>query len=156
MARELLFKVDEPPGLAGESLQRLRANGIGRAKVPVALAAPEIACRMAAAEVPERQPLPGRRGCRYLDLRYGPIGQEVMGAIYCNAWHCLIGERELLLGTLHRASPEPREVLRAAPEIGGAALLLFHTPPSRDPASSREHVLFTRSQPSWWAWALSD
>lgn len=67
-----------------------------------------------------------------------------MGALYCNARHCLIGERELFRGTLNRASVEPREVPRAALEIGAAALVLFHTPPSGDPASSREDVLFTR------------
>jgi len=145
VARELLFKVGGLPGLAGGNLQRLRSNGIGQAKVAAVLAAAEIACRMAAAEVPERQPLSRpAEVARYLDLRYGHTGQEVMGALYCNARHRLIGERELFRGTLHRASVEPREVLRAALEIGAAALVLFHTHPSGDPAPSREDVLFTR------------
>jgi DNA repair protein RadC len=67
-----------------------------------------------------------------------------MGALYCDARHRLIGERELFRGTLHRAAVEPREVLRAALEIGAAALVLFHVHPSGDPAPSREGLLFTR------------
>ena len=145
LARELLFKVGGLAGLAGGNLERLRSNGVGSAKVAAVLAAVEIACRMAAAEVPERQPLSRpAEVARYLDLRYGHTGQEVMGALYVNARHRLIGERELFRGTLHRASAEPREVLRAALEIGAAALVLFHTHPSGDPAPSREDVLFTR------------
>jgi hypothetical protein len=44
---------------------------------------------------------------RYVDLRYGRRGQEVMGALYLNARHGLLGDRELL----HRAAVEPPEVL---------------------------------------------
>ena len=57
VARELLAKAGGLTGLAGASVQRLRSNGVGRAKVAAVLAVAEIACRMAAAAVPERQPL---------------------------------------------------------------------------------------------------
>lgn len=145
VAREVLFKVGGLPGLAGASLQRLRSNGVGRTRVAAVLAVAEIACRMAAAEVPERRPLSRpAEVARYLDLRYGHLGQEIMGALYCDARQRLIGERELFRGTLHRAAVEPREVLRTGLEIGAAALVLYHTHPSGDPAPSREDVLFTR------------
>jgi DNA repair protein RadC len=145
VARELLVKAGGLTGLAGASVQRLRSNGVGRAKVAAVLAVAEIACRMAAAAVPERQPLSRpAQVARYLDLRYGHIGQEVMGALYCDARHRLIGERELYRGTLHRAAVEPREVLKEGLLRGAAALVLFHTHPSGDPAPSREDLLFTR------------
>jgi len=145
VARELLVKAGGLTGLAGASYRMLRSNGVGRAKVAAVLAVAEIACRMAAAAVPERRPLsrPGQVA-RYLDLRYGHIGQEVMGALYCDARHRLVHERELFRGTLHRAAVEPREVLKEGLLCGAAALVLFHTHPSGDPAPSREDLLFTR------------
>jgi len=145
VASELLVKAGGLTGLAGASVQRLRSNGVGRAKVAAVLAVAEIACRMAAAAVPERQPLSRpAQVARYLDLRYGHLGQEVMGALYCDARHRLIGERELFRGTLHRAAVEPREVLKEGLLRGAAALVLYHTHPSGDPAPSREDLLFTR------------
>lgn len=145
VAGELLAKAGGLTGLAGATVQRLRSNGVGRAKIAAVLAVAEIACRMAAAAVPERKPLSRpAQVARYLDLRYGHLGQEIMGAFYVDARHRLMCERELFRGTLHRAAVEPREVLRAALEIGAAALVLFHVHPSGDPAPSREDLLFTR------------
>jgi len=145
LAGRLLEKAGGLRALAGASYRSLRSNGIGPGKVAAVLAAAEIACRMAAAEVPERRPLSKPAAvARYLDLRYGHIGQEVMGALYCDARHRLIGERELYRGTLHRAAVEPREVLKEGLLLGAAALVLYHTHPSGDPAPSREDLLFTR------------
>jgi DNA repair protein RadC len=145
VARELLVKAGGLTGLAGAGYRMLRSNGVGRAKVAAVLAVAEIACRMAAAAVPERRPLSRpAQVARYLDLRYGHIGQEVMGALYCDARHRLVHERELFRGTLHRAAVEPREVLKEGLLCGAAALVLFHTHPSGDPAPSREDLLFTR------------
>jgi DNA repair protein RadC len=145
VAHQLLGEVGGLQGLAGAGYRRLRSNGVGRAKVAAVLAAVEIACRIAAAEVPERQPLSNPpKVARYIDLRYGHLGQEVMGALYCDARHRLLGDRELFRGTLHRAAVEPREILKEALLRGAAALVLFHTHPSGDPAPSREDVLFTR------------
>jgi DNA repair protein RadC len=67
-----------------------------------------------------------------------------MGALYVNARHRLIGERELYRGTLHRASVEPRGILREGLLIGAAGVVMWHSHPSGDPAPSREDLLFTR------------
>jgi DNA repair protein RadC len=145
VASELLVKAGGLPGLAGASAQGLRSNGVGRAKVAAVLAAAEIACRMAAAAVPDRRPLSRPAAvARYLDLRYGHLGQEIMGALYCDARHRLLAERELFRGTLHRAAVEPRAIFREGLLRGAAAVVVFHTHPSGDPAPSREDLLFTR------------
>ena len=145
LARDLLVKAGGLAGLPGACYHRLRSNGAGQAKVAAVLAAAEIACRIAAAEVPKRRPLSHpAKVARYIDLRYGHLGQEVMGALYVCARHRLIAERELFRGTLHRAAVEPREILKAGLLCGAAAFVLFHTHPSGDPAPSREDVLFTR------------
>ena len=145
LSRELLFQAGGLRGLANSCAKSLRRSGVGEVKIATLLAAVEIACRMAAANVPVEEPLSRpAEVCRYIDLRYGRSGQEVMGALYVNARHRLIGERELYRGTLHRASVEPRAILREGLLRGAAALVMFHTHPSGDPAPSREDLLFTR------------
>jgi DNA repair protein RadC len=109
------------------------------------LAAVEIACRIAQAGVPDREPLSKPANvARYLALRYGLLDQEVLGALYVNARHQLTAERELYRGTLSRASVEPRAILREALLSGAAGVVLWHTHPSGDPSPSREDLAFTR------------
>jgi DNA repair protein RadC len=145
LSRELLFQSGGLRGLANSCAKSLRRNGVGEVKIATLLATIEIACRMAAANVPAQEPLSRpAEVCRYLDLRYGRSGQEVMGALYVNARHRLIGERELYRGTLHRASVEPRGILREGLLIGAAGVVMWHSHPSGDPAPSREDLLFTR------------
>jgi DNA repair protein RadC len=134
LSRELLFQTGGLRGLANSCAKSLRRSGVGEVKIATLLAAVEIACRMAAAAVPAREPLSRpAEVCRYLDLRYGRSGQEVMGALYVCARHRLIGERELYRGTIHRASVEPRAILREGLLLGAAGILLFHAHPSGDP-----------------------
>jgi DNA repair protein RadC len=145
LSRELLFQAGGLRGLANSCAKSLRRNGVGEVRIATLLAAVEIACRMAAAAVPTREPLSRpAEVSRYIDLRYGRSGQEVMGALYVCARHRLIGERELYRGTIHRAAVEPRAILREGLLLGAAGILLFHTHPSGDPAPSREDLLFTR------------
>lgn len=145
LASDLLIEAGSLRELAGACYDRLRRPGVGRAKVAAVLAATELACRLAAAEVPERRLLShSGKVARWLDLRYGHLGQEVMGAFFCNGRHRLLAERELFRGTLHRAAVEPREILREGLLRGAAAVLLYHIHPSGDPNPSRDDVLFTR------------
>jgi len=145
VARRLLAEAGGLVGLAGSDPRTLRRPGLGPAKTASVLAAIEVGRRLARAELPERQPLSRpAKVASYLDLRYGHVGQEVMGALYCDARHRLLAERELFRGTLHRAAVEPREVLKEGFKHDAAAVVLFHTHPSGDPAPSREDLLFTR------------
>jgi DNA repair protein RadC len=145
IARELLETTGGLPGLTTACTKSLRRRGVGEVKIASLLAAVEIACRIAAARVPAREPLSRPEAvARYVDLRYGRFGQEVLGALYVCARHRLLAERELYRGTLHRTAVEPREVLREGLLCGAAALVMFHTHPSGDPAPSREDLLFTR------------
>ena len=144
VAREILVSAGGLPGLAGACARSLRRNGVGQVKLATLLAAVEIAARMALAAVPDRQPL-SRPGAvaKYIDLRYGRIGQEILGVLYVNARGDLLEERELYRGTQHRASVEPREILRQGLLCGAAGVVMFHTHPSGDPTPSQEDRLLT-------------
>ncbi len=80
----------------------------------------------------------------YLNLRYASPDQEVLGALFLDLRHRMIGEKELFRGTLSRAAAEPRAVLREALMRGAAALVLFHTHPNGEPVPSNEDVAFTQ------------
>ena len=145
MAGTLLREHGGLSGLVGARVACLRRFGLGDAKAAALLAAIEIGRRLAREQVPSRQPLARpAEVARYLVLRYQQRDQEVMGALFLDVRHCLMGDREIFRGTLHRAAVEPREILKECLARGAAGFALFHTHPSGDPTPSAEDVLFTR------------
>jgi DNA repair protein RadC len=145
MAGNLLREHGGLSGLVGAQVAGLRRFGLGDAKAAALLAAVEVGRRLAHRQLPARQPLARpAEVARYLVLRYQQRDQEVMGALFLDVRHCLIGDREIFRGTLHRAAVEPREILKECLSRGAAGFALFHTHPSGDPTPSAEDVLFTR------------
>ena len=145
MAGSLLHEHGGLAGLVGVPVTGLRRFGLGDAKAAALLAAVELGRRLARQQLPARQPLARpAEVARYLVLRYQQRDQEVMGALFLDVRHCLIGDREIFRGTLHRAAVEPREILKECLSRGAAGFALFHTHPSGDPTPSAEDVMFTR------------
>jgi DNA repair protein RadC len=145
MARQVVEQHGGLIGLLGATLATLRRPGLGPAKAASLMAAFEIGRRLAQGELRGRK-LMARPAevARYLLLRYQQRDQEVMGALFLDARHRLIGEREIFRGTLHRAAVEPREILKDCLLRGASGVALFHTHPSGDPTPSAEDLLFTR------------
>jgi DNA repair protein RadC len=145
LASELLLESGGLSGLLEVTPAFLRRSGIGPAKAASLLAALEIARRVAKGEMPARDPLSdAARTARYLSMRYRQKDQEVMGALFVDGRHRILGEKEIFRGTLQRITVEPREVLKECLMRGAAAFILFHTHPSGDPAPSAEDIAFTR------------
>ncbi len=122
----------------------LRAAGLGEPESSVALCLSEVACRMAKAKLAKyvrfKEPIDV---VHYLKLRYGQIGQEVLGGLFLTSRNRLIADRELYRGTLSRIDAEPREVLRQSLILGAARVVLFHNHPSGDPTPSPGDRAFT-------------
>ena len=145
LARELLRESGGLAGLTAGNALSLRRRGVGPVKLACLLAAVELACRLAQARIPDREPLNRPASiARYVALRYGARDQEVMGALFVDIRNRLLGEREMYRGTLNRAAVEPREILKEGLLRGAAGVVLFHNHPSGDPSPSGEDVLFTR------------
>jgi DNA repair protein RadC len=145
LGQRLLRDYGGLPGLLDADMALLDYYGLGPAKVAALLAAVEIGRRLARAPLAERRPLTRpAEVARYVVLQYQRRDQEVMGALYLDVRHCLIADREIFRGTLHRAAVEPRVILKECLLRGAAGLALFHTHPSGDPTPSAEDVLFTR------------
>jgi len=132
-------------GLLDARKEDLVRAGLGEGRAYTLLASVEIGRRLARQDLPERDPM-ARPGAvaSYLVLRYRIRDQEVMGALYLDTRHRLIGEKELFRGTISRAAVEPREVLKEGLLRGACGVVLFHTHPSGDPSPSLEDLAFTR------------
>jgi DNA repair protein RadC len=145
LGRELLRASGGLSGLLGAGSSGLRRAGLGAAKAAAVLAAIEIGRRLARGQMPEREPLGHPAAvARYLALRFSLPDQEVMGALFLDTRHRLLGESDVYRGTLNRAAVEPRGLLKEALLRGAAGLILFHTHPSGDPSPSAEDLMFTR------------
>jgi DNA repair protein RadC len=145
LARELLGECGGLAGLTAGNALSLRRRGVGPVKLASVLAAVELACRMAEARIPDREPLNRPSSvARYVALRYGARDQEVMGALFVDIRNRLVGEREIYRGTLNRAAVEPREILKEGLLRGAAGVIAFHGHPTGDPTPSAEDILFTR------------
>lgn len=145
LGRELLRTSGGLGGLVGTGSSSLRRAGLGDAKAAGILAAIEIGRRLARGQLPEREPLGHPAAvARYLALRFSVPDQEVMGALFVDTRHRLLGESDVYRGTLNRAAVEPRGLLKEALLRGAAGLILFHTHPSGDPSPSAEDLSFTR------------
>lgn len=145
LSMDLLRENGGLAGLLTATPHSLRRAGIGPAKAATLLAAVEMGRRLAREQFLDREPLSRPVDvARYLALRYHTSDQEVMGALFLDARHLLLGEKEMFRGTLSRMSVEPREILRECLQRGAVSVYLFHTHPSGDPSPSAEDILFTK------------
>ncbi|MEM6456119.1 MAG: DNA repair protein RadC [Acidobacteriota bacterium] len=145
LARELLDDVGGLGGLLGAAGVTLRRGGLGEAKAASVLAAIEIGRRLARARLAARPLLNAPEAvARYLCLRHSGCGQEVMGALFLDVRHGLLGETVLFRGTRNEAVVEPQPILKEALLRGAGGLILFHTHPSGDPGPSAHDIAFTR------------
>jgi DNA repair protein RadC len=142
LARELLSDSGGLAALQGASRAMLRHRGLRDTQASALLAALEIACRLARQRIPAlSRP---EEVAHFLALRYGQRDQEVIGALFLDARHRLLGEQEIFRGTLHRAAVEPREILKQCLLRGAGGLVLFQSRPDDDPTPRAEDLRFTR------------
>ncbi|HEY6324247.1 MAG TPA: DNA repair protein RadC [Thermoanaerobaculia bacterium] len=145
LGRELLAGMGGLFGLPGASAAMLRHGGLRDAQASALLASREIASRLALQSIPKQRFLASPRSvARYLLLRYQQRDQEVMGAVFLNVRHRIVGDTEVFRGTLHRAEVEPREILKECLLRGAAGVVIFHTHPSGDPTPSDADLQFTK------------
>jgi DNA repair protein RadC len=145
LAHHLLTHRGGLAALPAASLALLRHSGLRDTQAAIVLAAAELAARLARQYIPEHHVLtrPAELA-RYLTLHYQRRDQEVLGALFFDQRHGLIGEMDIYRGTLDRTTAEPREILKECFLRGAAGVALFHTHPSGDPTPSANDWHFTK------------
>lgn len=119
-------------------------GSLGSSRVARIGAALELGRRIAALSATGAEPVrdPATLAPRLI-ARYAHRVQETFGAIYLDARHRIVSEREIYLGTLTSASVSPRDVFRWALHDHAAAVVVFHNHPSGDPSPSPQDLAFT-------------
>lgn len=119
-------------------------GSLGASRVARIGAALELGRRIAAQSTTSSEPVRDPAMiARRLIATYGHRVQETFGAVFLDARHRIISEREIFVGTLKSATVSPRDVLRYALSDHAAAVILFHNHPSGDPSPSAQDVTFT-------------
>lgn len=132
-------------GLRQARLATLRGVGLTERRAAPVLAAVEIARRLTRAELPPRRPLSEPATLvRYLTAHYSSTDQEILGAVFLDTRHRIIGDMAFFRGKLHHAAVEPRPILKMAFLLDAAEVVIFHGRPTDDPDPSHEDLLFTR------------
>lgn len=122
-----------------------RVTGIGEVNASKIAASFELGRRSVIRERPVDDPITDPESlARTLIVRYGHHVQERLGAVYLDAKHRIIREREIYVGTVNSATVSTRDVLRHALDDHAASLIVFHNHPSGDPAPSPDDLAFTR------------
>lgn len=109
-------------------------------------AAMELAKRNLATAMKESSALTSPQAVRdYLRLALQGRQHEVFIAIFLDAQHRVVVVEELFRGTLTQTSVYPREVVKAALRVNGAAVLFAHNHPSGVAQPSNADEMITRS-----------
>ena len=74
----------------------------------------------------------------------GDYSQEVFGALYLDGRNRSLGYTIAFVGTLVRATVEPRPLLVTGLFMNALGMIAFHLHPSGDPSPSAEDLAFTR------------
>jgi DNA repair protein RadC len=123
----------------------VRVTGIGDAHAAKIAAAFELGRRATRRDLPLEEPVRGPETlAKALMAMHGHHVQERLGAIYLDAKHRIIRERELYIGTLNSAVVGTRDILSGALQEHAASVIVFHNHPSGDPSPSAEDLAFTR------------
>lgn len=119
-------------------------GSLGPSRVARIASALELGRRIAALSVTSDEPIrnPAVAAARLI-ANYGSRVQETFGALFLDAHHRILTEREIFIGTLNKATVSPRDVFRFALADHAAAVILFHNHPSGDPSPSPLDLAFT-------------
>ncbi len=129
--------------LHAERKALLDCGGIGRARLAVLRALPELARRYYAQSLPHGAPIKSPADTEaFLQAHMRHLEHELFCCLYLDNRHRVLGFGELFRGTIDGTSVYPREVVKEALGINAAAVILAHNHPSgvAEPSQADEHI----------------
>lgn len=121
----------------------LACNGIGRARLGVLRALPELARRYYAESLPSGEAIRSPSDTEaFLQARMRHLDHELFCCLFLDNRHRVLGFEELFRGTIDGTSVYPREVVKEALAVNAAAVILAHNHPSgvAEPSQADERI----------------
>jgi DNA repair protein RadC len=118
-------------------------EGVGRARLAVLKAIPEVARRYYEQALPAGQPIRSPADTEaFLMARLRDLPHELFCCLYLDNRHRIISFEELFRGTIDGTSVYPREVVKQALAANAAAVILAHNHPSgvAEPSQADERI----------------
>lgn len=78
-----------------------------------------------------------------LDGEMSCLDQEILKVILLNTKNCIIGVKDVFIGTLNNSIVHPREIFKTAINKSSASIIICHNHPSGDPTPSKEDINIT-------------
>ena len=123
-----------------------RIKGLGPAKRAELVAVLELARRVLAQQLKEREVLGSPQAVKhFLQLHLGGRSYEVFAVLFLDSQNRLLTLEELFRGTLTQTSVYPREVVVRALQHQAAAVVLAHNHPSGSVQPSRADEALTQT-----------
>lgn len=148
LAQELLDRFRGLAGLFKASLAELQTvKGLGGDAKRVQLAAVmELSRRALSERLQEREAFQSPHAVsQFLQIHLAHHPHEVFAVMFLDAQHRLLRFEEMFRGTLTQASVYPREVVKAALDLGASAVVLSHNHPSGSVEPSRADERLTQA-----------
>ncbi|HCW53689.1 MAG TPA: hypothetical protein DG753_08135 [Clostridium sp.] len=79
----------------------------------------------------------------YLEDEMSCLNQEILKVILLNTKNCIVGVKDVFIGSLNNSIVHPREIFKAAINKNSASIIICHNHPSGDPAPSKEDINIT-------------
>ncbi len=129
--------------LHAETADLLGCSGIGRARLRVLRALPELARRYYSESLPSGETIRSPADTEaFLQSRMRHLDHELFCCLFLDNRHRVLGFDELFRGTIDGTSVYPREVVKEALAINAAAVILAHNHPSgvAEPSQADERI----------------
>lgn len=79
----------------------------------------------------------------YLEDEMSCLNQEILKVILLNTKNCIVGVKDVFVGSLNNSIVHPREIFKAAINKNSASIIICHNHPSGDPVPSKEDINIT-------------
>lgn len=125
------------------SSQLAAERGVGKARLAILKALPELARRYYEQSLPAGQQIRSPADTEaFLMARLRDLPHELFCCLYLDNRHCIISFEELFRGTIDGTSVYPREVVKQALAVNAAAVILAHNHPSgvAEPSQADERI----------------
>lgn len=129
--------------LHAENADLLACHGIGRARLAVLRALPELARRYFSESLPCGEAIRSPADTEtFLKARMQHLDHELFCCLYLDNRHRVLRFDELFRGTIDGTSVYPREVVKEALSVNAAAVILAHNHPSgvAEPSQADERI----------------